>query len=646
MSVFRIFIIVLAALGAARAAAQTAEAAGDQTDLRRALDQAERGPLSAWPAIERRYRGHPLKPWLDYAALRRRLDSASADEVDELAERYADLPFVPALRTAWLRSRIVKRDWAGFRAAYRGEADAELRCADLVARLELGLDDVLGRDIAQVWTSPESLPGLCDAPFKALEDAGGISTELRRQRIDLALEAGNASLAKFLARPLPDAERLQVEAYADFLLAPSAAIATWPSDARSRQVVRDGLVRLARRDPAQAEALLASIVGTHAPDPAAAAAVRYAIALWSAASYLPETADRLGRVPDSAWDDRLYEWRAREAMARADWRAARAAILAMPDALAQQTRWRYFRARVEELLGLGSEARRLLAEVAVEPNYHGFLAADRLGWPYALCPLALDDNRERRERVAAVPGVQRALLLHEIGRRPWARMEWSAVQPALSAVERREAVRLAGELGWNDRAVFGLTSGEDLRYYALRFPTGYTRTLRVESQRHGLDPSWVAALVRAESAWMPDARSSADARGLMQLLPGTGAEVARKLGIAWAGADTLYRPLTNIRLGTAYLAAARDRFDGNVALATAAYNAGPSPVARWQRQRPLDPIDIWIETIPFFETREYVARIMAFSVIYDWRLRGEARSLAARLGLTDEEESRPFACPT
>lgn len=646
MSVFRFFLVLLAALGAARGAAQATDAAPDLLELRRALDQAERGPVSAWPAIERRYRGHPLKPWMDYAALRRRLDSAAAGDVAELVERHADLPFAPALQAAWLRSRVVKRDWAGFRAAYRGETDPELRCADLVARAELGLDPTLAQDIARVWTSPDSLPALCDGPFRALEQAGGITTDLRRQRIDLALAAGNASLAKFLARPLPEAERLQIEAYADFLISPNAAVATWPTDARSFLVIREGLVRLARRDPAQAESLLASIAGSHELDSSGVAAVRYAIALWSAASYLPGAADRLARVPAAAWDDRLHEWRAREAMARADWRAARAAILAMPDALAQQTRWRYFRARMEELLGLSSEARALLAEVAVEPNYHGFLAADRLGWPYALCPLALDDNRERRERVAAMPGVQRALLLHEIGRRPWARMEWSAVQPALSAAERREAVRLAGELGWNDRAVFGLTSGEDLRYYALRFPTGYTRTLRAESQRHGLDPAWVAALIRAESAWMPDARSSADARGLMQLLPGTGAEVARKLGVAWAGADTLYRPATNIRLGTAYLAAARDRFDGHVALATAAYNAGPSPVQRWRRDRPVDPVDIWIETIPFFETREYVARILAFSVIYDWRLRGEARPLAARLGLDGDEEARGFACPT
>lgn len=626
-------------------AAAAADPGADRIALRQAIEQAEKGPVSAWPSIERQYRGHVLKPWLDYAALRRRLNSAKVDEVREFLAQNSDMVFAPALRKAWLQTRIKQRDWQGFRALHNDESDPEMRCAALLARLDQDQDADSFDEITKVWLSPDSLPSLCDAPFKALSQAGHITDALRMQRIELALRTGNASLARFVARELPDAERLRIEAYSDFLTAPDATASSWGSEPLAQSVVREGLLRMARRDATQAEALLEQLAEPLDLPQASRNDVRYAIALWSAASYEAEAAARLARVPEDAYDDRLHEWRAREALARADWRAARIAILGMPDALQQQTRWRYFRARTEELMGLGSEARQLMADVAAESNFHGFLAADRLGWPYALCPRQIDSSSERRARVASIAGVQRALLLHQIGRRPWARMEWARVAPALDPDERREAVRMAAEIGWHDRAVFSLTTGEDLQHYALRFPLSYGSTLRAEGKQYDLDPAWMAALIRAESAWMPDARSAADARGLMQLLPGTGAEVARKIGVSWAGPDTLYRPITNLKLGSAYLAAMRDRFDGHIALATAAYNAGPSPVLRWRKQRPLDPIDVWIETIPYFETREYVARILAFSVIYDWRLQGEARSLASRLGQVSGGDTRKFDCP-
>src|SRR5690606_17147576 len=145
---------------------------------------------------------------------------------------------------------------------------------------------------------------------------------------------------------------------------------------------------------------------------------------------------------------------------------------------------------------------------------------------------------------------------------------------------------------------------------------------------NGLDPALSFALIRAESAWQPDARSHANAYGLMQLLPATGKSMAQQLGVPWRGTSTLLDPALNIRLGSRYLARQVARFDGNPWLATAAYNAGPTPVQRWLADRGTLPADAFIETIPYGETRDYVARVLAFSVIYDWRLYGKARPLS------------------
>jgi soluble lytic murein transglycosylase len=185
-----------------------------------------------------------------------------------------------------------------------------------------------------------------------------------------------------------------------------------------------------------------------------------------------------------------------------------------------------------------------------------------------------------------------------------------------------------------------------LQYYTLRFPLHHETLIRRESRKNGLEPSLVAALTRAESAFMPEARSPANARGLMQLLPSTAEGVSRRLGLPWQGADSLFRPEVNVPLGTAYLAQRIGDNGGLAYRAIAAYNAGQGAVQRWMAARPALPADYWIETIPFKETREYVPRVLAFSVIYDWRLDGRTRSLTDRLEGSDEHVPRQFACTT
>ncbi len=618
----------------------------ERVSVSAALERVERGAVID-DAMRRSLGGHPLLPWLEYAELRQQLGRRTPDEVAALLARHPELPFAGPLRRAWLRELAKRRDWAGFVALYR-EADdageADLRCHALSARLATGaLDDALAAAIADAWRHGDSRPDACDAPFAALQRAGRLDDALRWERIVLAAEAGNAGLVRFLARALPPTDKLQAERYASFLDAPDRSAATWPRDERSRRVATRGLERLARSDPAAAERLMVELAALGL-DAAQQSRVRYQAALWSAAAYLPNAAQRLAAVPADAYDARLHEWRVREALARSDWTAALQAILAMPAELRTEPRWRYLEARMRDFGGEAAAATAAWRELAREPNYHGFLAADRLALPYALCPLPSPDDAAQAA-MAADPQLVRAVWLHAMGRRSWAEQEWRGLAARLDADARRAAVAVAVGARWHDRAVFGLQAPEDLTYYALRFPLAQRATLRREARRHGLDDAWVAALIRAESAWQPEARSSADARGLMQLLPGTGAATARRLGLPWNGNRTLHEPRANIALGTAHLATELARHGGQPYLATAAYNAGPAPVGRWLAQRAAHDVDLWVETIPYRETREYVGRIMAFAVIYDWRLHGAALPVSERMRGRHDAARRPFACP-
>ncbi|MFY2763079.1 transglycosylase SLT domain-containing protein [Arenimonas sp. MALMAid1274] len=631
----------------ARAQVAPPDLSRQQPAVLEAFRLADQGKLSVQDTA--RIADHPLRGWVEATALRRTLGAASAADVRSALRRFDGQPAADWLREAWLLHLAKRGDWRGFRADYRPSTSLELRCAELSARVALGETDAAWVSDAQaLWLTGTTLPASCDLPFKSLAAQGKLDAALRWQRIELAATEGQTGLIRFLAPGLPAAEAARARDYADFIDAPHARAVNWPRDNRSRNVAAEGLARLARRSPDAAQAQLDTLSKALGMDEAQRGKVLYQIALWTVASYLPGSSTRLEAVPAASYDERLHEWRVREAMNRRDDASAVRALEAMPSAQRNDPRWQYYEARLRERLGQADQARALYRQSAGTATFHGFLAADRLGQPYTLCPLEPSQDAALRRRVASNPGLSRALELYAIDRPSQAIREWAALLKSLDAAERYVAIEFAQASGWHDRAVFTIgTAPDDLRHYSLRFPLHHETTLRRESRKNAIDPAWVAAQTRAESAFMPRARSPANALGLMQLLPSTAAMTAKRLGIPYGGASSLYDPDTNLVLGIAHLRHELDQHGGIAYQAIAAYNAGPAPVMRWNRDRPgFDP-DFWIETVTYKETRDYVARVLAFSVIYDWRLDGDAVPVSERLlGRTVAKAARrPFACP-
>ena len=161
----------------------------------------------------------------------------------------------------------------------------------------------------------------------------------------------------------------------------------------------------------------------------------------------------------------------------------------------------------------------------------------------------------------------------------------------------------------------------------------------------GAEPAFVLAITRQESQFDPRVRSSADARGMMQLLPGTGRDTARRIGLGW-DEGMLWDAEYNMRLGSAYLGQVADRFSGSYIMAAAGYNAGPSRPGQWTafcgdpRGSGTDPLD-FIECIPFSETRNYVMRVMENMTVYRARLNGGRAPLTLSYDL--KRGSMPYA---
>ncbi len=618
------------------------------TRVREALAAAERGQFNATQYND--LGTHPLYGWIEFASLRRDFGTLANAQAQNFLSRHSGQAVAGSFRAAWLAEAARRQDWTAFNAAWQPGIDSvALRCHSLNARQASGgIDAQWVSDVQAIWrSSGGSLPDACNGPFATIDARGALTPALRWERIELAAAEWQPGVMRSAAQGLPDADRALANDYAAFIDNVHTRALNWPKTPRSRLVASHGLAKLGKDNPDAAEAQLpqyAQALGLTEQDRGRA---MYQIALWTVASYLPDSARRLNLVPDASFDERLHEWRVREAMSRSDWPAALAAIRKMPASQRGDSRWTYFEARMAERTGDQAAAQRLYRTAARLPEFHGFLAADQLGQPYALCPWLPNDSAAAKAAVANDPAIARAMRLHRLDRHGWAVAEWNDAMTRFDDTQRRIAVEVAQANGWFDRAVFSLGRGkpEELRLYGLRFPLYHDASIRREAARQRIDPAWVAAEIRAESIFSPSARSSADARGLMQVLPGTGAAVARRIGVPWAGGDSLYDPDTNIALGTAYLRQLMDEYGGQPYFAIAGYNAGPAPLNRWRTQRPgMDP-DFWIETISYKETREYVARVLAFSVIYDWRLNGDALTLSDRMRGRIDGPRKGFACP-
>jgi len=618
--------------------------AAQRAAFKQAYAAAQQGG-DGWRPLASGLRDYPLYPYLQAAALQHDIQQIDRASVESYLAQYPD--WIPAadLRRAFLRELARRQDWGTFLALYQPGLGDTLACDALQARLAGGGTLDFERDLAGLWAKP-NLPDACDPVLAAAHDQGLLTDARLWTRIDRAADAGQAGTIASLVAWLPTAERATAQQLVLALRDPTAALAAasdWPDGTRQRQAATLALIRLARRQASSADTAWQKLQSRFRFSEAQRNRILQTLALYHATDFDDGALARLIALPAAAQTDGTREWRVRVALAQQDWSAVLAGLDAMPASQRQDGEWQYFRARALAALGHDDEAHQLFEAQADKPTFFGFLSADRLDQPYAICPLTLADDPQREQTLLANPGLRRAFELYAVDLPKLARREWTRALQDADPATQRIAADMANRRGWYDRAVFTMSSGDALRLYDLRFPLASQDGLVPQAEQAGIEPAWAYGILRAESAWMSDAQSSADARGLMQLVPATAALVAKRNGFDWGGGDTLYDPVTNIALGTRYLAQMAARFNGSPWLASAAYNAGPNKVDQWLAARGTLAPDLFVATIPYKETREYVARVMAFSVIYDWRLSGDTVvPLANRMGPIGQ----PYALPT
>lgn len=597
----------------------------DQRALfREAVTDAREGRLDKALAARAPLSDYPLVSYLELELFKAQLSRLSSSEANARIGQYADTVVGVYMERAWLNFLASSRKWDLFLQQVGSNPPAGMRCETITALRASGRDAEADRETAKLWQTGYSLPDHCDTVLanwlRRLPKQQ--KTEVHWQRALLALEQGQSGLASYLLREIDGTERLQ-----EVLNQPEhlyKAGYRLENNDFNRQLVIHTLKRLAATDFEKSNVLwhqLSERFGFTARE-------NYALRDRFAREIIAGGADFARswiNANDPTFEDPyLTQWSIRLALKDGDWPAVQRYILALPETMRQHADWQYWWARAEiELQGkITDDVRVVLEKLAGERGYYSFLSADLLKQKYQL-GARRTLNADLIESVQSLPGMQRARELHWHGLVANADTEWRSAVVSLSREQQIAAAQMALNWGWSNAAVLTALRAKEWDDLELRFPLAFEDSFKRSAKKAKIELNWAYAIARQESAFAEHAQSRVGARGVMQLMPSTARGISRDMGRAYPTLNDLHTAAINIEMGTYYLSQLQTEFGGNHILATAAYNAGPHRVKRvLERQTKVLPADIWIENLPYGETREYIKNVLAFSVVYGLKLKG------------------------
>lgn len=608
---------------------------------------AERGDWSpVWeltPGEREALERYVLWPDLRAAYLKANLRDAEKSEVDAYLDEYGATRPARELRYRYALNLGRQSDVASFnevyRSFYQGRGIARLDCLALAAEVETGNAQSVALRAKDLWLVPRSQVDECDPLFDALKARGLLDRADHERRYQLAIDARNFTLARWLGKSIDEAHEREARRWLAAQSDPETFLERYtpPGDPIAERQLVYAVERLTYRDPIAAAERWAPVKASLEQGDERLAEVDRHIALWTARDRLDGAYALLEALPDSQQDLEVLRWRARSSIRDSEWTRLMLDIALMPDAERLKPDWQYWRAVALEKTGNAAVAAAVYASLASDVSYHGFLAADAIGAPYALGDAVSNPDPDVLAEVASRPDLVRARELFYVGLDGRGRSEWDAAIARLTTDEKYHAAVLAKRWGWHSRAIATVASIGEFDDLELRYPLPFRDEFERYSDSAAIAPTWAYGIARSESLFMRDIRSSAGAIGLMQLMPATGRRVARGIELPYRGLDTLTDPTSNIRLGTTYLGQMARRYDGNTILATAAYNAGPRRVDAWLPKRGSVDARVWIASIPFNETRGYVRRVMTAEAIFHWRMTGEVKRLSELMSPVDAD---------
>ncbi len=605
----------------------------------------KKGQVRKFKRLQRKLKNYPLYGYLEYEYIRKKIRHLPDEKISNFLTTYQDSPISYRMRFIWLRDLARKGRWNKFLAEYADGGGSKLRCLNAKALFKVDQKPKAMDAAKTLWLTGKSQPKTCDPVFEEWRKNGGLSNDLVWERIEKAMGKSRISLARFLARSLDKETQNWVNRWINMHRHPAENLHRkifHRDDEKARAIVHHGIKRLARRDASAAADAWEKYRASHIEKaPEAVIKVDTYIALRAAYQKHPLATKMLGDIKEP--DSKTREWRIRSALFQEDWWTALTWIEALPAKERNKEKWRYWRARILEMQSiklpvLKTAAERIFSSLSEERSYHGFLSADRMNKRYELTSTPLNVTDEEVKEFEKTPAIQRAYELFTLRLLAQARREWNYLTNSLNANDLRKASVIASRWGWHDRAIMTVAKSAHFDDLEIRFPFAHKDFITSKRITQKVEPAWVFGVIRQESTFMPDARSSAGALGLMQIMPRTGRSTAKAAKTRIRNNRDILNVRKNILLGATYLRKMLDRNDGHGAMATAAYNAGPHRVKQWSPDKSMSS-DLWVETIPFTETRNYVQKVMAYTVIYDNKLNNENKLIRERMPMIVRADS-------
>jgi soluble lytic murein transglycosylase len=574
-----------------------------------------KGDNLSYKDIYKKLDDYPLQPYLKMRELIKSINLNSRNDIVSFLAKHKNSPLDWPLRKAWLQYLVKKQKGELFLEAYNQTWNTELQCENL--KFLLANEEKKTEAFTQVksiWLVGKSLPKTCDPLLTAWQKSGYRTPDLVWQRLALAADGGQHTLIPYLTSLLPKEQQYLGKLWHKVRKNPAVVLSSKNFKSKSvkeKQIYSYGIKRLIWRTPNEAIESFEKAKESLALSNKNQQQIIEKFALALASKKHPEARTWLHKVDSTNIDPTIMQWQITDVVKEQDWLMVLKELDSMPDSYKTELQWQYWYARA--LIATQAEkGRELMASVAVKRHYYGFLAATHLNTPVTMQNKPLKINQSEKKPVLNYPSAKRAFELYDLGRYTQARREWRYWLSQLDDRQKLVAAKVANENGWVDRAIFTLAKVGYLDDVNLRFPKAFDKKITRYAGDRNINPAWAFAIARRESSFMPDAQSSAGAKGLMQIMPATAKELKGRRVDNWY----LYNAENNIELGTKYLRELLDKNKGNHVLATASYNAGPHRIKKWLKYGKTMPADVWIETIPFKETRNYVKSVLAYQEIY------------------------------
>ena len=575
---------------------------------------------------------HALLPYVEYWRLM--LDGRNDDaRIADYLARYPGTRLAETLRADWLKSLGAREAWPRYLVEYYRLAKPDTAHQCYVYRAEWTQGNrTHQREAIALWFTGRDMPSACTPLFVTLIEAKLIGQEDGWRRIRLALDADNPNVAKVVANSLPDISPLDGALLERASRDPARLLNAGNLNLNTRGNIEIALYavdQLAKRSSGEAELALRKRLPELGPVDASAAWARLAARAARRHETVALSWFQLAGIV--AVNDFQREWWVRTALREGDW----ATVLRVIDSMGESSRalpvWRYWRARAIQASGQRLAANAIFLALSREHHYYGQLAQEELGPVVQASVINIKMGGDDVAAISRNPGIARAIALQEMGLRNDASQEWTWSIREFADGQLLAAAELARRMEWYDRAISTAERTRDLHDFELRFVAPYRELAQQAARENEIDEAWVFGLMRQESRFVNFARSGVGASGLMQIMPATARWIARRLGIRRFDPSEMQEPAKNIQFGAYYLKYVQTSLDGSPVLATAAYNAGPSRAQRWRDSRPMEAA-IYIESIPFAETRDYVKKVMSNAMYYAMRFGQPSVLLKDRLG--------------